>query len=172
MGWRLAILSSTSASQACGSTSFILQVSIKRGVDGPISPALVGPGEQMVLAPERDGPHGALDDVVVDFDAAVVEIAGQARPARERVADRLGELSICRRPRRAWPPTKASSPRGSAWRAPGGRPVAPEPRDPGYRVRWRRGRRSAPAPRRRSAPGSRPGYRRSFAARAPSRTPA
>src|SRR6202161_3614234 len=45
----------------------------------------------MVLASERDGPHGALDDVVVDFDPPVVEISGQARPARERVADRLGE---------------------------------------------------------------------------------
>ena len=30
------------------------------------------------LAPERDGPHGALDDVVVDFDPPIVEVAGQA----------------------------------------------------------------------------------------------
>src|ERR1700733_13841376 len=45
----------------------------------------------MVLASERYGPHGALDDVVVDFDPPVVEISGQARPARERVADRLGD---------------------------------------------------------------------------------
>src|SRR6202046_5196064 len=40
---------------------------------------------------KRDGPHCALDDVVVDFDPPVVEISGQARPARERVADRLGD---------------------------------------------------------------------------------
>ena len=64
----------------------------QRGVDGPISSALVRAGEQMILAPERDGPHGALDDVVVDFDPPIVEVAGQARPARERVADRLGEF--------------------------------------------------------------------------------
>src|SRR5258707_3491348 len=64
----------------------------QRGVDGTISSALVRTGEQMILAPERDGPHGALDDVVVDFDPPIVEVAGQARPARERVADRLGEF--------------------------------------------------------------------------------
>ncbi len=39
----------------------------------------------MVLAPERDGPDGALDGVVVELDATVVEEAAQRRPARERV---------------------------------------------------------------------------------------
>ena len=45
----------------------------------------------MVFAPERDGPDGALDRVVVELDAAIVEEAGEGWPARERVADGLGE---------------------------------------------------------------------------------
>ena len=53
--------------------------------------ALVGACEEVVFAAERDGPHGALDDIVVDFDASVIEIAGQTRPARQRVTDRLGD---------------------------------------------------------------------------------
>jgi hypothetical protein len=45
----------------------------------------------MVLAPERDGSDGALDRIVVEFDTAVIEEAGEGRPAGERVADGLGE---------------------------------------------------------------------------------
>ena len=45
----------------------------------------------MVFALERDGPDGALDRVVVEFDTAVIEEAGEGWPARERVADGLGE---------------------------------------------------------------------------------
>ena len=66
----------------------------QRSDDGPVLGAAVGAGEQSVLAIERDRPDGALDDVVVDLDAAVVEEARQALPARQRVADRLGELGL------------------------------------------------------------------------------
>ena len=52
--------------------------------------AFVGAGEQVVLPAECDGPHGALDGVGVQFDAAVVEEAGQAVPPGEGVADGLG----------------------------------------------------------------------------------
>jgi hypothetical protein len=45
----------------------------------------------MVFAPERDGPDGALDRVVVEFDTAVIEEAREGWPAREGVADGLGE---------------------------------------------------------------------------------
>ncbi len=45
----------------------------------------------MILAPERHGPDGAFDGVVVELDAAVVEEAAQRRPARERVADGPGQ---------------------------------------------------------------------------------
>jgi hypothetical protein len=47
----------------------------------------------MILAAERDGTDGALDGIVVDFDAAVVEVEAKRRPARKRVADRFGELA-------------------------------------------------------------------------------
>ncbi len=52
----------------------------------------------MVLAPERDGPDGALHGVVVELDAAVVEEAGECRPARERIADGLGQPAPRRNP--------------------------------------------------------------------------
>ena len=43
---------------------------------------------------ERDRPDAALDDVGVDLDAAVLDEAAKAVPARERIADRLGELAL------------------------------------------------------------------------------
>ena len=58
------------------------------------SPAAVRTGEESVLAIERNGSDGAFDDIGVDLDAAVVDKAGQALPARERIADRLGELGL------------------------------------------------------------------------------
>ena len=66
----------------------------QRGDDRPVLAAAVGAGEESVLAVEGDGADGAFDDVGVDLDAAVVEEAGEAFPARERVADRLGELGL------------------------------------------------------------------------------
>ena len=45
----------------------------------------------MVFAPERDGPDGALDRIVVQFDAAVIEESGEGWPARGRIANGLGE---------------------------------------------------------------------------------
>src|SRR5580704_7486575 len=63
-----------------------------KGADGcRPDAAAIRAREQMVFAPERDGPDGARDRVVVELDAAVVEEAGEGWPARERVADGLGE---------------------------------------------------------------------------------
>src|SRR5258707_8975207 len=45
----------------------------------------------MVFAPESDGPDGALDRIVVQFDAAVIEESGEGWPARERITNGLGE---------------------------------------------------------------------------------
>jgi hypothetical protein len=39
----------------------------------------------------RDGPDGALDRIVVEFDAAVIEEPGKGWPARERITNGLGE---------------------------------------------------------------------------------
>src|ERR1700678_3205375 len=62
------------------------------GADGCSSAAApVRAREQMVLAPERDRPDGALDRIVVEFDAAVIEEPGEGWPARERIANGLGE---------------------------------------------------------------------------------
>src|SRR5260370_18600004 len=54
----------------------------------------VGGGEQGILSGQRKGTDAALDDVIVDLDAAVVEEQAQPLPARERVADRRGELGL------------------------------------------------------------------------------
>src|SRR5206468_7564945 len=56
--------------------------------------ACVRAGEECVLAGERERADGTLDDVGVDFDAAVVKEQAQPCPAGERVADRLGELAL------------------------------------------------------------------------------
>jgi hypothetical protein len=62
------------------------------GADGyPSDSATVRAREQMVFAPERDGPDGALDWIVVEFDAAVVEESGEGWPARERITNGFGE---------------------------------------------------------------------------------
>ena len=66
----------------------------ERGDHGPMLGTAVGAGEQGILAVEGQRTDGALDDVVVDLDAAVVEEQAKALPARQRVADRLGELGL------------------------------------------------------------------------------
>ena len=67
---------------------------MSEAIDGPMFGTAVGAGEQGILAGQGKGTDGALDDVVVDLDAAVVEEQAQALPARQRVADRLGELGL------------------------------------------------------------------------------
>jgi hypothetical protein len=66
----------------------------QRGQDRPVFTAAVGAGEQGVLARQRQGADGAFDGVVVDLDATVGEEQGQARPARQGVADGLGQLGL------------------------------------------------------------------------------
>src|SRR5712664_4574444 len=53
--------------------------------------ALVTPGKEMVLAPERHGADRAFDRIGIEFNAAVMQESGQTFPARERIADRLGQ---------------------------------------------------------------------------------
>ena len=66
----------------------------ERGQHGPVLGATVGAGEEMVLPPEGQGSDGALDDVVVDLDLAIIQETGQAFPAGQGIADRLGELAL------------------------------------------------------------------------------
>ena len=56
----------------------------------------IGTGEEIVLAPERDRAQRAFGGVVVDLDATVLAVARERTPARERVADRAGELGLLR----------------------------------------------------------------------------
>ena len=60
----------------------------ERGDHRPMFGTAVGAGEQGILSGQCKGVDGALDDVVVDLDAAVLEEQTQSLPARERVADR------------------------------------------------------------------------------------
>jgi hypothetical protein len=55
--------------------------------------AAVRAGEQRILAVQGQGSDRALDDVGVDLDSAVVEEQAQASPARQSVADRIGEFA-------------------------------------------------------------------------------
>src|SRR5437879_1659347 len=45
----------------------------------------------MVFAPERDGPDGPLDRVVVEFETPVFEESGEGWPARECITNGLGQ---------------------------------------------------------------------------------
>src|SRR4029453_6541822 len=62
----------------------------------PTVGAAVGPGEEVVLAPQSHGPDGALDRIVVELDATVLEEPAQRRPACEGIADRFGEAAARR----------------------------------------------------------------------------
>ena len=66
----------------------------KAGDDGPVVAAVVGSGEQGVLAVERDGPDGAFDGVAVEFGAAVLDEQGQPGPAGGGIADGLSQLAL------------------------------------------------------------------------------
>ena len=59
--------------------------------DCPSIAATVAAGNEMILASERHGRDSTLNWIGVELDAAIVEEAGQALPARERVTDCLGQ---------------------------------------------------------------------------------
>src|SRR5437588_9550657 len=63
---------------------------------GPSLSATVRAGEQMVLAPKRDGSDRAFDRIVVELDTAIVQEAAQRWPAREGILDRSGEAAAAR----------------------------------------------------------------------------
>src|SRR5579863_5534959 len=52
---------------------------------------------------ERDGADGALDGVVVDFDPAIIEEEAETGPARQCVADCLGEFGLLTDQRQLFP---------------------------------------------------------------------
>src|SRR4051812_48387870 len=66
----------------------------QRSDDGPVFPATIGTSEQRILPVQRDGSDAAFHYIGIDLDAAVVEEAGEAVPARQRIADRFSELGL------------------------------------------------------------------------------
>ena len=102
-------------------------VELRRGDAGadraPSLCAAIATGEEMGLAPQRHGPDGALDGVVVELDAAVVEEAGECRPACERMADGF-----------ASPPRFGMRP---SWASSQGFMASTRGRDIACRARWR-----------------------------------
>ena len=63
------------------------------GDDGPMLGAAVGACEQRVFPIERDRTDGAFDGVV-KLDAAIIDEARQALPARQRITDSLGKFAL------------------------------------------------------------------------------
>jgi hypothetical protein len=56
--------------------------------------ATIGAGEQCILSVQSDRPDRTFDGIGIDPDAAVIDETGQSLSARERVADRVGELGL------------------------------------------------------------------------------
>src|SRR5712671_1980552 len=75
--------------------------------DCPSDAAAVRPREEMVFASERDGSDGALDRIVVEFDATVIQESGEGLPARERITN--GSRREGRRVERGQAPSRAKA---------------------------------------------------------------
>ena len=61
--------------------------------------AFVRTGKQIILASERHRSERPLRGIVVDFQPAVVAVAGQRRPPRQRIPDGLGQSALLRQRR-------------------------------------------------------------------------
>ena len=86
----------TSASQACGSMSFILAVTMRLYMAAARCAAAIGAGEQPRLSAQSDAAKAALSGVVRQADAAVVEEACEGGPALQHVVHGLGEIAAAR----------------------------------------------------------------------------
>ena len=94
LGWPLTILVMTSVEIGVRIDGVEFAGFDQRCDDRPMLAAAIGAGEERILPIQCDGPDAALDDIGIDLDAAVVEEAGETVPARERIADCLGELGL------------------------------------------------------------------------------
>ena len=56
--------------------------------------ASIGAREQRIFSGKCDRSDGSFDNVVVEFDAAVIDEPCQPLPTRERVADSVGKLDL------------------------------------------------------------------------------
>jgi hypothetical protein len=68
---------------------------LDQGVDGSGTLAAgIGAREQVILSAESEWPDGAFGGVVVDLQAAVLEVAGERCPACESIAHSGGEIAL------------------------------------------------------------------------------
>src|ERR1700733_2861272 len=63
---------------------------------GPVFAAFVAARKKAVFSRQTDRPHGALDAVVIEFDASVVEELLQPIPMVQCIPDRLGRWTASR----------------------------------------------------------------------------
>src|SRR5258708_2800194 len=63
---------------------------------GPSLSATIGAGEQMVLAPKREGSDRARARMVVEIDPTVLQEMTGGRPVGEGIADRFGKTTAAR----------------------------------------------------------------------------
>ena len=75
-----------------------LRGSDERRDDRPSIGPAVRPGEQVVLAAERDLADRPLDGVGVELDAAVIQEAAESLSPRQRIADPFGQPAARRNP--------------------------------------------------------------------------
>src|SRR5438552_18912810 len=68
----------------------------ERADGGPSLCAAIGPGEEMILAPERDWPDRTLHRVGIKFNASVFDELAERGPAGECIADGLGQAAARR----------------------------------------------------------------------------
>ena len=66
----------------------------QRSDDGAVLGAAVGACEERIFPFEDDRTDGAFEGAVVELDTAVIKEARQSLPARERIADGVGEPAL------------------------------------------------------------------------------
>ena len=97
LGWPLTIL--VDVGQVGERINIVQLTGFDHGSDdSPVLGAAVRACEQRIFPIQRDRTDSAFDGIVVELDAAIIDEARQARPARERITDGFG-VSVLLRPR-------------------------------------------------------------------------
>ena len=88
----------TSASQACGSTPFILAVTMRLYMAAARCPPRSDPQNSHDFLPRAMPLQPSFGGIVGEAHAPVFKEQGEARPALENVIDRLGQVVPAREP--------------------------------------------------------------------------
>ena len=81
MGWPWARRAKTSCEIGFGIDVVEFAGLDERREDGPVLATAIRSGEECILPVKSERTNGALDDVGVDLDVAIIEEAGQTIPA-------------------------------------------------------------------------------------------